>query len=64
MQKYTLKIFTARYWNYCVVLLLRFLNSLQKKINAKFTIDDQLVLRDIYNLNLDKYKEDVEEITD
>jgi hypothetical protein len=39
-------------------------DSLQKKINAKFTIDDQLVLRDIYNLNLDKYKEDVEEITD
>jgi hypothetical protein len=27
-------------------------------------IDDNLLLKDIYNLNLGKYQEDVEEITD
>ena len=39
-------------------------DSLKKKINADFTIDDNLQLRDIYELNLGKYQEDVEEICD
>jgi len=39
-------------------------DDLKKKINAEFDIDDKLLLKDIYNLNLGKYQEDVEEITD
>jgi len=39
-------------------------DDLKKKINAQFTIDDKLLLKDIYDLNLGKYQEDVEEITD
>jgi dynein heavy chain len=39
-------------------------DALKKKINAQFTIDDNLVLKDIYDLNLGKYQEDVEEFTD
>lgn len=39
-------------------------DDLKSKINANFVIDDKLLLRDIYNLNLGKYQEDVEEITD
>jgi dynein heavy chain len=39
-------------------------DDLKKKINADFTIDEKLLLKDIYDLNLGKYQEDVEEITD
>jgi len=39
-------------------------NDLKKKINCQFTIDDNLTLKDVYLLNLDKHVEDVEEITD
>jgi dynein heavy chain len=39
-------------------------DDLKSKINSDFTIDDKLLLRDIYALNLGKYAEDVEEITD
>lgn len=39
-------------------------NDLKKKIKANFTIDENLLLKDIYDLNLGKYQEDVEEITD
>lgn len=38
--------------------------DLKKKINAKFVIDEKLLLRDIYNLELGKFSEEVEEITD
>jgi dynein heavy chain len=39
-------------------------DDLKKQINAEFTIDDKLILKDIYDLNLGKYQEAVEEITD
>jgi dynein heavy chain len=39
-------------------------NSLKVKVQKDFTVDDKLILRDVYNLNLNKYLEDVEEITD
>lgn len=39
-------------------------DDLKTKIKADFTIDDNLILKDIYDLNLGKYQEDVEEITD
>ena len=39
-------------------------DDLKSKIKADFTIDDKLILKDIYTLNLGKYAEDVEEITD
>jgi len=39
-------------------------DSLKVKVQKDFTVDDQLLLRDVYNLNLNKYQEDVEEITD
>lgn len=39
-------------------------DDLKKKIKANFTIDENLLLKDIYELNLGKYQEDVEEITD
>jgi dynein heavy chain len=38
--------------------------SLKAKVQKDFTVNDQLLLRDVYNLNLNKYQEDVEEITD
>jgi dynein heavy chain, axonemal len=38
--------------------------SLKNKVQKDFNVDDKLILRDVYNLNLNKYQEDVEEITD
>jgi dynein heavy chain len=45
-------------------MLDRHWDDLKKKIKADFTIDDKLILKDIYDLNLGKYVEDVEEICD
>lgn len=39
-------------------------DDLKSKIKASFSIDENLILKDIYDLNLGKYAEDVEEITD
>lgn len=39
-------------------------DMVMEKVGVKFVIDENLLLRDIYNLNLGKYQEDVEEITD
>lgn len=39
-------------------------DSIKAKVGVQFTIDDNLLLKDIYDLNLGKYQEDVEEITD
>ena len=39
-------------------------DSIKAKVGVQFTIDDNLILKDIYDLNLGKYQEDVEEITD
>ena len=38
--------------------------ALKVKVQKDFTVNEELVLRDVYNLNLNKYVEDVEEITD
>jgi len=38
--------------------------ALKNKVQKDFTVDEKLLLRDVYNLNLNKYQEDVEEITD
>ena len=38
--------------------------SLKNKVQKDFNVDENLLLRDVYNLNLNKYQEDVEEITD
>jgi len=39
-------------------------DMIKSKLGVQFTIDENLLLRDIYNLNIGKYQEDVEEITD
>lgn len=39
-------------------------NAIRAKVKKNFTVDDKLLLQDVYDLNLDNYKEDVEEITD
>jgi dynein heavy chain len=39
-------------------------DMIKTKVGVNFTIDDNLLLKDIYDLNLGKYQEDVEEITD
>jgi dynein heavy chain len=39
-------------------------DAIRKKVGKHFDVDDKLVLQDVYNLNLQDYKEDVEEITD
>jgi dynein heavy chain len=39
-------------------------DMIKSKVGVQFVIDDNLLLKDIYNLNLGKYQEDVEEITD
>lgn len=39
-------------------------NAIRTKVKANFVVDSNLLLSDIYNLNLGDYKEDVEEITD
>jgi dynein heavy chain, axonemal len=39
-------------------------DMIKEKLGVQFTIDENLLLRDIYNLNIGKYQEDVEEITD
>lgn len=38
--------------------------ALKVKVQKDFTVDDNLILREVYNLNLNKYQEDVEEISD
>lgn len=38
--------------------------QLKVKVQKDFTVNEELLLRDVYNLNLNKYVEDVEEITD
>jgi dynein heavy chain len=38
--------------------------AIKDKVQKDFHVDDKLLLRDVYNLNLNKYQEDVEEITD
>jgi dynein heavy chain len=39
-------------------------NAIRAKVKSNFQVDDSLLLQDVYNLNLQDYKEDVEEITD
>lgn len=39
-------------------------DAIKKKVGKDFTVDDKLTLADVFNLNLNKYQEDVEEITD
>lgn len=39
-------------------------DALKEKVGVQFTIDDNFLLKDIYALELGKYQEDVEEITD
>jgi dynein heavy chain len=39
-------------------------DSIRAKVQVNFTVDSKLMLRDVYNLNLNKYQEDVEEISD
>jgi dynein heavy chain len=39
-------------------------DMIRDKVQSQFVIDSNLYLKDIYDLNLNKYKEDVEEITD
>jgi dynein heavy chain len=39
-------------------------DDLKNKVGQQFTIDENLLLKDIFELNLGKYQEDVEEITD
>lgn len=39
-------------------------DDLKRKVGQQFTIDENLLLKDINELNLGKYQEDVEEITD
>jgi dynein heavy chain len=38
--------------------------KLRDEVKQDFTVDDKLTLRDVFNLNLNKYQEAVEEITD
>jgi len=39
-------------------------DAIRTKVKSNFVVDDKLILKDIYCLNLQDYKEDVEEITD
>ena len=39
-------------------------DTIREKSNASFVVDDKLVLREIYDLNLGKIADDVEEVTD
>lgn len=39
-------------------------NAIRDKVKSKFVVDDKLLLQDVYSLNLQDHKEDVEEITD
>lgn len=38
--------------------------KIKDKVQKDFSVDDKLLLKDVFELNLGKYKEDVEEITD
>lgn len=38
--------------------------AIKAKVQKDFEVIDKLTLRDVFNLNLNKYQEDVEEITD
>ena len=39
-------------------------DAIRAKVGKNFTIDDNFKLQGIYDLNLQDFKEDVEEITD
>lgn len=39
-------------------------DTVKAKVGVQFTIDDALLLKNIYDLNLGKFQEDIEEITD
>jgi len=39
-------------------------DSLREKVGVQFVIDDKFLLKDMYDLELGNYQEDVEEITD
>ena len=39
-------------------------DALKKAISQDFEVDDKLTLKDVFNLNLGKFSEEVEEITD
>ena len=39
-------------------------NAIKQKVGKDFSVDDKLTLADVFNLNLNKHQEDVEEITD
>jgi dynein heavy chain len=39
-------------------------DMIKEKVGIQFVIDDNLLLENIYSLELHKYQEDVEEITD
>lgn len=38
--------------------------AIKDKVQKDFNVDDKLLLRDVFELNLNKFQEDVEEITD
>mmetsp|Transcript_27570 Transcript_27570/g.19983 ORF Transcript_27570/g.19983 Transcript_27570/m.19983 type:complete len:80 (+) Transcript_27570:2473-2712(+) len=38
--------------------------QIKDKVGKEFTVDSNLTLREVYNLNLNKYAEDVEEVTE
>lgn len=38
--------------------------AIKDKVQKDFEVNETLLLKDVYNLNLNKYQEDVEEITD
>jgi dynein heavy chain, axonemal len=37
---------------------------IKDKVQKDFEVNDKLLLKDVYNLNINKYKDDVQEITD
>ena len=39
-------------------------DSLKKEVQLEFNVDEKLTLRDVFNLNLNKHSEAVEDITD
>ena len=39
-------------------------NAIKAKVQKDFEVDDKLLLKDVFELNLNKFSEDVEEITD
>jgi dynein heavy chain len=39
-------------------------DTIREKVNSNFVVDDKLILREIYDLNLGKIADDIEEVTD